>query len=170
VKSSTAGYITEDLIAKREEVRTNIFNTLTSKMKEITQGYIVVDAVNIVNFKFSADYSAAIEAKATAEQKLGEQQRQLEIIKVQAEQKIAEAQGTAQATIANAKAEAEKIKVINEQLKQSPAYVQLQYAQKWDGKLPVYWIGGGGASGSNAFSVLQIPFQSVVGSTTPAGG
>ena len=169
VKSSTAQYITEDLIAKREEVRTHIFELLAAKMKDITKGYIIIDAVNIVNFKFSGDYSAAIEAKATAEQNLGKEKQLLEIIKVQAEQKIAEAQGTAEATIANAKAEAEKIKVINEQLKQSPAYVQLQYAQKWDGKLPVYWIGGGGTSGSNAFSVLQIPFQSVVGSTTPAG-
>ena len=158
VKAVTAQYLTEDLIGKRADVRTGIENILKEKMDAITKGYIIIDAVNIVNFKFSGEYTAAIEAKATAEQKLGEQQRQLEIIKVQAEQAIAEATGKAEARVKEAEAEAKAVQLINEQLKQSPAYVQLKYAEKWDGKLPVYVMGGG------------IPFIQVPAGTTITGG
>ena len=143
IKAVTAQYTTEELISKRSEVRTKIEELLKEKIHSIVGDYIIIDAVNIINFKFSASYTAAIEAKATAEQTLGEQQRQLEIIKVQAQQAVAQAQGAAEAKVAAATAEAKSVQLINEQLKQSPAYVQYIIASKWDGKLPQYILGGG---------------------------
>jgi regulator of protease activity HflC (stomatin/prohibitin superfamily) len=151
VKAVTAQYPTEELISKRAEVRTKIEEILIQKLKDISKGYIIIDAVNIVNFQFSGDYTQAIEAKATAEQKLGEQQRQLEIIKVQAEQAVAQAKGEAEAKIAKAEAEAKAVQLINEQLKQSPQYVQWVIANKWDGQLPQYMFGG------NTMPLLQLP-------------
>lgn len=88
--------------------------------------YIITESVSIVNFKFSEQFDKAIEEKVTAEQDSLKAQKLLEKIKFEAQQKIETAKG-----------DAEAIRIVNEQLKTSPYYLQFLALQKWDGKLPI---------------------------------
>ena len=47
-----------------------------------------------------------------------------------------------------AKGEAESIRIRGEALKLTPAFIELQIVEKWDGKAPLV-INGNGASGAN---------------------
>ena len=84
---------------------------------------IVVDEFNIVDFNFSEVFNQAIEAKQTAEQEALKAQRDLDRIRIEAEQKVTEAQ---------AEADAQRLQreTITETL------LQLRAIEKWDGVLP----------------------------------
>ena len=129
VKAITAKFTAEELITKREEVKEQIKSTLAERLSE---RFIVVDEFNIIDFEFSSAFNDAIEANVTAEQLKLKADRDLERIKIEAEQKIAEAQGKAEAIRIEARA-----------LMQNPKVVELRWIEKWDGKVPTYW---GGAS------------------------
>lgn len=127
VKAVTAKYNAENLIAKRDEIRALI-------EKEIITGVapykIRVQGVNITNFKFSQQYTQAIEKKQVAQQRAQEAEYDLQRVKVEAQQKIAQAQGQAQSQ-----------KLLQESL--TPEIIQLNAVQKWDGVLPKV-VGGNG--------------------------
>lgn len=97
VKSITAKYTAEELITKREEVRTAIQKTLAEKLQTTS---IIVGNINITNLEFSKSFNEAIEAKVTAEQQALAQKNMLERTKYEAEQKVV-----------SAKAEAESIRI-----------------------------------------------------------
>ncbi|MBU1349113.1 prohibitin family protein [Patescibacteria group bacterium] len=122
VKSSMAKYTAEELITKREAVRDDIKNHLTTKLQ--SRG-IEIDDFNIVDFSFSRSFNEAIEVKVTAEQSALAARNKLEQIKFEAEQKVAEAKGKAEALRIEAAA-----------LKDSPQILQLRTLEKWDGRLP----------------------------------
>lgn len=61
------------------------------------------------------------------------------------------AEGEATQIRLKGEAQAQAIELINKQLAQSPLYVQLKYAEQWDGKLPMYMIGSG------ALPLINIP-------------
>lgn len=121
IKSVTARYTAEELITKREDVRTEIQRTFMEKMNGTA---IVVSAVNVTNLEFSQAFNDAIEAKVTAEQQALAQKNVLEKTKYEAEQKIV-----------TAKAEAESIRIQAESIsKQGGAeYVQLKALEVWKG-------------------------------------
>ena len=52
------------------------------------------------------------------------------------------AKGNAEATVLNAKAEAESIRIRANALEANAKLVEWEAVQKWDGKLPVYSMGG----------------------------
>lgn len=126
VKAVAAKYQADKLLQQREAVKSEIESALKVSLSPYN---VVVEAVQITNFKFSEQYDAAIEAKQTAEQNAQKAKNDLERIKVEAEQKIATAQ-----------AEAEAIRIQSQAIeKQGGAgYVQLKAIEKWDGKLPTY--------------------------------
>ena len=68
-----------------------------------------------------------------------------------------QAQAQAGARVANATGEAQAIKLITEQLRQSPEYLQWNAINEWNRNLP-YSLGGGG-NGSSGFPFLQLPRQ-----------
>ncbi len=111
VKQVTARYIAEDLILKRDEVKSAITENLSNRLLE--RG-IVTETVSITNFRFSDTFTAAIEAKVAAEQAVLEARNKLERVKVEAQQREAEAKGEANARIAKAEGEAEYIRVVTE--------------------------------------------------------
>jgi regulator of protease activity HflC (stomatin/prohibitin superfamily) len=84
--------------------------------------------------------------------------RRIEIEAQQAEAKaigdqkanIARAEGLRQANILEAEGEAAAIKIIDEQLRNNPNYLEWLKTQRWDGKLPLV-IGEGGTP------FIQIP-------------
>jgi prohibitin 2 len=129
IKASTAKYNAEELITLRPQVRDSIQEGLVSKL---SQRGIIVEQVSITDFKFSEQFSQAIEQKVTAEQLALKAENDLQRIKIEAEQKVAQAEG-----------EAKSIDVINTELLKSPQYVNYMIANKWDGHLPTVTGSGG---------------------------
>jgi regulator of protease activity HflC (stomatin/prohibitin superfamily) len=111
IKQVTARYIAEDLILKRETVKNEIQENLSSRL---LQRGIITETVSITEFKFSPTFVAAIEAKVAAEQAVWEAKNKLDRVKVEAEQRKAEAIGEADARIARANGEAEYIRVVTD--------------------------------------------------------
>ena len=134
VKAATAMYTAEELITHRPEVRNKIRAHLNER---IGRHGIAVEEFSITNFQFSKSFDEAVEAKITAEQQKLKADRDLQRIEVEAQQKIAQA-----------KAEAEALRVQREQI--TPDLLKLREIEntklaieKWDGRLPQTSVGGG---------------------------
>ena len=126
VKAVTAKYRADKLIFLREQVKNEIETALKQNLLPY---HIVIEAVQITNFDFSADYNRSIEDKQVAEQNAQKAKNDVERIKVEAQQRIE-----------TAKAEAEAIKIQTSAIKEQggEAYVHLKAIEKWDGQLPTY--------------------------------
>jgi regulator of protease activity HflC (stomatin/prohibitin superfamily) len=121
-KAVTAQYTAEQLITNREEVRAKAEEELTSRLAPYN---IIVENFNIVNFDFSSEYQAAIEAKQVAEQQVQTSQQKLDQAKIDAETVVAQAQGQADAQAA-----------LKNTGSLTPEYLEYLFLTKWDGKLP----------------------------------
>ncbi|MFA5322496.1 MAG: prohibitin family protein [Smithella sp.] len=126
-KAAAARYTAEELISKREALKTEVRNYLRERLHGF--GIVVVE-LSITDFEFSQEFNKAIESKQTAEQNALRAKRDLDRIRVEAEQKIA-----------SARAEAEALRLQRQvispellQLRQIEA--QIKAIEKWDGKLP----------------------------------
>jgi regulator of protease activity HflC (stomatin/prohibitin superfamily) len=129
-KSVAARYTAEELVTKRQQVSDAILTALRTKL----QGYgLIIQDINITNFKFSAAFDAAIEAKVTASQRAEQAERELARVKFEADQQVAKARG-----------EAESIAIQAQTVKTNGGqeYLQLQAINKWNGQLPTY-LGAG---------------------------
>jgi prohibitin 2 len=127
VKAVTAKYTAEQLITKRPAVSDAMKSTLTERLKEHN---ITVDAFSIVGFSFSKIFMEAIESKQTADQLAQKAQRDLERIKIEAEQKI---------TTARAEAESLRLQRANisrELIDLRRVEANLKAIEKWNGILP----------------------------------
>jgi Membrane protease subunits, stomatin/prohibitin homologs len=151
VKSVSAKYKAAQLITEREKVRSQIQTQLSEVLKPYN---LLVDGVSITNFEFSPQFTKSIEQTVVAQQELITQQNQLAKVKVDAQQRIAvanatktanilQAEGTANATVINANGEAQAIELVNNQIKNSPHYVDYFKIKTWNGKLPVVASNGG---------------------------
>jgi prohibitin 2 len=133
VKAVTARYTAEELITKRPAVSEAMRANLQERLMEHN---IAVDAFSIVGFSFSKIFMEAIESKQTAEQLALKARRDLERIKIEAEQKI---------TAATAEAESLRLQRANI----SPDLIELRRVEanlraidKWNGILPQVTGGG----------------------------
>jgi regulator of protease activity HflC (stomatin/prohibitin superfamily) len=127
VKAVAATYTAEELITKRPIVSTAMKDGLTERLHK---HFIIVDEFSIVNFAFSKLFMEAIESKQTAEQLALKASRDLDRIKIEAEQKITQA-----------KAEAEALRLQKENI--SPDLIKLRRIEatmkaidKWNGIMP----------------------------------
>ena len=111
IKQVTAKYIAEDLILKREMVKNEIQENLSNRL---LQRGIITETVSITEFRFSSTFVAAIEAKVAAEQAVWEARNKLDRVKVEADQREAEAKGEAAARIAKAEGESEYIRIVTD--------------------------------------------------------
>jgi len=126
-KAAAARYTAEELISKRETLKTEVRNYLRERLHVF--GINIVE-LSVTDFEFSAEFNRAIESKQTAEQNALRAKRDLERIKVEAEQKV---------TSARAEAEALRLQrqVISPELIQlRQIEAQMKAIEKWDGKLP----------------------------------
>lgn len=127
LKAITAQYTAEELISKRPEVSAQVKEMLG---KKLTKYYMILEDINIKEFAFSEEFNKAIESKQTAEQNALRAQRDLERIKIEAEQKIAQAGAEAEAL------RLKKQEVTAELIQLKQIEVQEKALEKWDGKLP----------------------------------
>jgi regulator of protease activity HflC (stomatin/prohibitin superfamily) len=151
VKRTTAKFSAEELVTKREAVKAEIEDSLSKTVFDNTG--IVVKNVFTTDFSFDPSYQAKITEAQNARKQLETEQNNLLIIQKKAEQAVAEAEGKRDSDIAlaegqkesqilRAQGEAESVKLINEQLRASPEYIQYIQAQRWNGQLPTF-VGGG---------------------------
>lgn len=126
LKAAMARYTAEEMVTKRSEVANAITEELNSRLEE----YFIISAVNIENIGFTDEYNKAIEAKTTNEQKAQAEKAQLEIIKVQNEQKINTAEAEAKVR------ELQSQSVTEKSLEQLRLEIQREMIQKWNGAFP----------------------------------
>lgn len=132
IKSVTAKYTAEELITKRQEVSTLMFETLTTRLQN--RGFTIVD-LSITDLNFSAAYNQAIEQKQVAQQNAQKAQYELEKARVENQRKIE-----------NAKAEAEVMKlqnreITNKTLKLKELEIKEALIEKWNGQYPTTMLG-----------------------------
>lgn len=135
VKASTAKYTAEELITKRPQVTEDISSALTEKL---AQNDIKISSVSIINFDFSDTFNAAIEAKVTAEQNALAAKNKLAQVEYEKQQRIAQAQG---------EAEAIKIQASAISAQGGADYVQLKTIEKWNGQGCTSYCGMAASSG-----------------------
>lgn len=128
-KSVTGHYKSEELITKRDIVSAEILQHLKDKVSPYS---IIVANISLVNFAFGADFQKAIEAKVISVQQTAKAQQELIRIKVEAESRIAQAEGEAKAI---------QIQAAAIEKSGGEQYVRLQAITKWDGKLPTMMNG-----------------------------
>jgi regulator of protease activity HflC (stomatin/prohibitin superfamily) len=120
IKAVTAQYTAEELITKRQDVSNQIKNLIAEKIE--SHG-LRTELFNIINFDFSEEFNIAIEAKQTAQQQALKAEQDLVRIKVEAEQRIAEAQAVAEA-----------YRLQSQELTEN--MIKAKWIEKWDGRLP----------------------------------
>lgn len=147
-KASTARFKAEELIQNRETVKNDISNSLRESLSKYQ---ITLDEVSILDFEFSSEFNTAIEQKVVAEQGKLTAMNVLQIKQVEAQQRVAEAEGLANAKIVQAQADANATIMIAtanaralelQKVQVSDLLIRLREIEKWDGKLPTY-VGGG---------------------------
>jgi len=132
VKASTAKYTAQELVTKRQEVKNTISDYITATLEK---SHLQVTELSIVDFKFDNKYQAAVEDKQVAEENAKKATNDLQRIEIEAKQRVAKAQGMAEAALAKARAEAEAQTMLRETL--TPEILKLRAVEKWDGKMPV---------------------------------
>jgi regulator of protease activity HflC (stomatin/prohibitin superfamily) len=129
VKAVVAHYNAEELVTKRDQVRTQIDDLIRTNLKPYHVN-VDVSGVSITDFQFSTDYASAIEQKQVAQQRAQQAEYELQQAKVEAERQIAQAQGQSEAQ-----------KLLQQTL--TPQLIQQEAIAKWDGHLPNV-VGGNG--------------------------
>ena len=146
VKTATSQYAAEALIIERPLVKEAIQSYVTERL---LASDIVVTDLSIVNFEFDEKYQDAIEAKQVAEQTAQAATNDLKRIEVEAMQAEAKAKGITNASLIEARAEAERQDLLRKTI--SPELVQWEAIQKWNGVLPTVQGGEG--------QIIQIPLR-----------
>ena len=142
LKAVVAKYTASDLVASRSEVSVMLDEELNGKLN--ARGIFIED-LNIIDWDFSAEYIAAVEAKQVAEQNLiktkTEQEEQIVIAEAEAKKKRIAAKAEAERIRIEAEATAEANRTIAESL--NDAILRNKTIEKWDGQLPRVTAGEG---------------------------
>ena len=133
LKEVTALQSAEMIVRKREDIKTKTLVAAKAKIGAI----LIIEDIVVQNITLTKELEAAIEAKMVQEQ---------EAAKAKFTQQKAEIE--ANTVVIRAKGEAQSIQIRGKALRESPALIQLQIVEKWDGKAPLV-IGGGQGGGSN---------------------
>jgi len=131
VKEVTPNYAITEILPKREEIR----KLALAKLQENLERYgIVLDDIYFSNIDFSAGYMAAIEAKQVAQQNVETQKQVLAARTIEAQQKVAEAEGRSKSILVEAQGQAKANEILNNAI--TPKLVQYKAIERWDGILP----------------------------------
>lgn len=120
----------------REEIQSFVLERMK---KDILSYHLILDQIDIREVYYNSDYETAINQKKLEEQKaltLSEVTKQKEELKKQAEIEK-------DIQILNAEGEAEALKIKGASVSSNPKIVQLEWINKWDGKLPEIMTGDG---------------------------
>ncbi|ACK68323.1 band 7 protein [Rippkaea orientalis PCC 8801] len=121
VKAVMAKYTAEEIILKREQVKTEVDSLLTQRLGNY---YIKVDDISLVHIDFSPRFTEAVEAKQIAEQEAKK-----------AGFRVLQAIKDAEVKINLAKGEAEAHQILQNSL--TPEILKRQAINQWNGNLPL---------------------------------
>ena len=129
---ATNKYTADELIGNRQNYEIEVRRILESQL--LREGFTVQQFTS--NLVYPETFKQAIEAKNNAVQAALRAENEVKTAEAQAKIKVATAEGNAQAMLTSAKAEAEANRLKQQTL--TPMLLQLEFINKWDGKLPVY--------------------------------
>lgn len=121
---------------KREEIQLRVDERMR---KEILTYKLILDQIDLREVYYNPEYEAAINAKKLAEQ---EAMRLVEVTK-QKEEQLKQAEIEKNIAIQKAEGEAKALQIKGNSLSLNPKIIQLEWINKWDGKLPTYMMGNG---------------------------
>jgi prohibitin 2 len=127
LKATTSQYSAEELVTKRETVAIGIKEGLEKKLLKYD---LIVTDISITNFEFDKAFNDSIEAKQVAAQQAIKAENDLRRIEIEAKQKIAEAKAEAEAL------RLKKLEITPDLVLLKQIEVQEKAVDKWDGKLP----------------------------------
>jgi len=168
VKAEIAKYKVIDIVEKRSTIHANAQETIN---KWLNKYGLELLEIGITDIDFSDKYDKAIEEKQLQEQQSLQKKYELDKTVTEAQMAEAKAKGEADSQVAAARGAAESVKLAaqaeadalkirgeaqaeyNKRVAESlsPLLIQLDYLKKWDGRLPVYTLGG------NASPMIMIP-------------
>ena len=129
---ATNKYTADELISNRAVFEVEVRRLLDGQL--LKEGFIINQFTS--NLIYPETFKKSIEAKNNAVQGALRAENEVKTAEAQAKIKVATAEGNAQAMLTSAKAEAESNRM--KQVTLTPLLLQLEYINKWDGKLPVY--------------------------------
>jgi regulator of protease activity HflC (stomatin/prohibitin superfamily) len=129
---ATNKYTADELISNRAIFEVEVRRLLDGQL--LKEGFVINQFTS--NLIYPETFKKSIEAKNNAVQSALRAENEVKTAEAQAKIKVATAEGNAQAMLTSAKAEAEANRMKQQTL--TPLLLQLEYINKWDGKLPVY--------------------------------
>lgn len=133
VKNEIGQFRAEELIQNRTVVQTNI---QTKLFESLAKSGVIVESFAIEDIDFENGFEEAVRAKVVAEQEALKMQNKTKEKEELAKQAVIQAQAEAEAERIRADAEAYSIKAVQEELENSPQYIEFEKVRKWDGKFP----------------------------------
>jgi regulator of protease activity HflC (stomatin/prohibitin superfamily) len=121
---------------KRQQIQDQIIR----KMREEVKGYkLIIEQVDMREVFYNPEYETAINAKKLAEQEV------LRLVEVtrQKEEQLKQASINKDIAIQQAEGEARSLQIKGTSIAQNPKIIELEWINKWDGKLPTYMMGNG---------------------------
>ncbi len=134
IKQVIAKYTAEEILNLRAQVQQEIESAVRAS---IASSHVLVSQYAMVNEKFSSEFEGAIERKQVAEQDAKRAENELKRIRIEADQRVAQAQAEATAIKLQSDAASNEKYVSLKALE-----VQMEAVRKWDGHLPTSMIPG----------------------------
>jgi len=138
-------YTADELISNRELFENKVRKNLETHL--LPEGFVLAQFTS--NLVYPETFKKAIEAKNNAVQSALRAENEVKTAEAQAKIKVATAAGNAQAMLTSAKAEAEANRLKQQTI--TPMLLQLEWINKWNGRLPETMLG----QGSNTFYGLN---------------
>ena len=129
---ATNKYTADELISNRAVFEVEVRRLLDAQL--LKEGFVINQFTS--NLIYPETFKRSIEAKNNAVQSALRAENEVKTAEAQAKIKVATANGNAQAMLTAAKAEAEANSLKQRTI--TPMLLQLEWINKWDGKLPVY--------------------------------
>jgi regulator of protease activity HflC (stomatin/prohibitin superfamily) len=132
---ATNKYTADDLISNRALFEVEVRRLLEGQL--LNEGFVINQFTS--NLIYPETFKKSIEAKNNAVQAALRAENEVKTAEAEAKIKIATANGNAQAMLTAAKAEAEANRM--KQVTLTPLLLQLEWINKWNGKLPETMLG-----------------------------
>ena len=129
---ATNKYTADELISNRAMFEVEVRKLLDNQL--LKEGFVINQFTS--NLIYPETFKKSIQAKNNAVQAALRAENEVKTAEAQAKIKVATANGNAEAMLTAAKAEAEANRM--KQVTLTPLLLQLEWINKWDGKLPVY--------------------------------
>jgi len=121
---------------KRQEIQNEVIRRMTEEVKPFK---LILEQIDIREVYYNVEFEKSIDAKKLAEQ---EALRLVEVTKQREEMKKQEAINK-DIAILKAEGEAKSLQIKGTSISNNPKIIDLEWINKWDGKLPTYMMGSG---------------------------